>query len=852
MTTGLLNFATQPTAGFSQVYLGAGGMLTGVSIGSDGTTAVRTDTYGAWISPSRLSGWYQAVSATSMPSTADSGDAMEIVIAPSNPAIMYMLLTDGNVYYSLNRGITWTKTAFTGIGTINGWGDKTYPKQFTSFMAVDPKNANIVILGTPSNGVYYTTGGTTNGAWTSVSGIGTATLTGVRGTSSTSFSSPFGTGSKTFTTATSIGLGVGAAIQIYSTSNPTNTMTATVTSDTGTTLVVNVSASSGSGTNVTDWSIADGEFASNLVCFDPSSSFSGSATQGVYIAVNGWGVYHSTTGVSGTFSLVTGTGMPLTQTKMICDQFGNVWVIDGNQDNSGFLNVYPHSGSTIFTVGQWTQPTTGGTNNACSVAVDPSQVTESGSRIYIGTNNNALLCSSHNGGGIWVVNATPTLTGPANGIPWQWNYGNTAFPAGNNNYAGSMINLVFDPSLTNTLLAASGIGLWITNPTNDGTTAWQWTEQSGHGTGSTGIEELVLNEIVSPWTAGSTPLAICWDRPVFQIPSGSSYPTKYGPGIPNPFSIPPRGWSADWASSNPSIITVMTDGISAASPYGDTSAVSTDGGNTWTVWPNLQSSGYGGSIAAYDANNWVIFTSNSGHPQYTTNGASTAWNDLGTYFNTNFGIPTSGQNGWSNVYFNNNQIVACDRVHPNTFYAWNFGNASSLGTYGGIYVSTSSGSTWTRYTPTFSFSNAAIGVIVKSVPNKDGHVFISFGSQYNVGDPLYFCTNAYSATAPLGQNWTAVTNVTDVAGYGFGAVSPSSSTGYPTIYLYGKVSGTQSLWRGDNFNSSTGAATWTNLSPVNGFVNNSLDVIKCVEGDANTYGTVYVGFGGTGIIKYHL
>ena len=40
------------------------------------------------------------------------------------------------------------------------------------FMAVDPANADIVVVATPKDGAFYTTGGTTGGSWSQITAVG--------------------------------------------------------------------------------------------------------------------------------------------------------------------------------------------------------------------------------------------------------------------------------------------------------------------------------------------------------------------------------------------------------------------------------------------------------------------------------------------------------------------------------------------------------------------------------------------------------------------------------------------------------------------------------------------------------
>jgi hypothetical protein len=73
--------------------------------------------------------------------------------------------------------------------------------------------------------------------------------------------------------------------------------------------------------------------------------------------------------------------------------------------------------------------------------------------------------------------------------------------------------------------------------------------------------------------------------------------------------------------------------------------------------------------------------------------------------------------------------------------------------------------------------------------------------------------------------------------FGFGRAAPEKS--YPAIYIFGWVGGVVGIWRSDD-----DAVSWIRIS--DGFPLASFDQIVAMEGDANTYGTVYVGFQGSG------
>lgn len=148
---------------WKQVKIGAGGWVTGIDIAPDGTMVARTDTYGAYIWNGGK--WVQLVTAASMPADVYGASGVyEIRIAPSNSNILYMQV-DGGLYKSVNKGATWTKTAFSAVSQdANGQNRMDGEK-----MAVDPGNPNIVYAGTQQNGLFVTRDG--GNSWQAVSAV---------------------------------------------------------------------------------------------------------------------------------------------------------------------------------------------------------------------------------------------------------------------------------------------------------------------------------------------------------------------------------------------------------------------------------------------------------------------------------------------------------------------------------------------------------------------------------------------------------------------------------------------------------------------------------------------------------
>lgn len=143
---------------WKHVAIGGGGMISGLSSDPGGKTfVVRTDVYGAYIWNARANRWSQLVTAASMPDTVrvQNGAAAgiyEIVVAPSQPQRLYMAL-QGRVYRSDDRGQHWTQP-HAGNPFPLIWDANSEFRLHGPFMAVDPTDPNVVLLGTPGTGLW--------------------------------------------------------------------------------------------------------------------------------------------------------------------------------------------------------------------------------------------------------------------------------------------------------------------------------------------------------------------------------------------------------------------------------------------------------------------------------------------------------------------------------------------------------------------------------------------------------------------------------------------------------------------------------------------------------------------------
>ena len=530
------------------------------------------------------------------------------------------------------------------------------------------------------------------------------------------------------------------------------------------------------------WNVVSGVPAAsaaavNGILFDPANA------NIIFAASYGNGVYQSTDGGADWTKLTNGTGPSNVQYAAISST-GVYYAVDGKEEN-----LWAYTGGT------WTKLISGtnGQGSVNAVAVNPSNPDH-----IIAADVNGRLNESFNGGTRWSGWTTKNSLS-ATDAPWQ----DILSP-----YLGTSA-LFFNPLDSNELLASGGNDFF--NITLSGTittsTSVVWIAQG------VGIEELVSNEVIVP--PGGNPIFAAWDRPLWDVSNPNVAPSTYGPVAT---IVPYTAWSVDYASSDPSFIVALVDN----SYYGGTgneSGYSTNGGQTWTLFPTDPPGGSnGGTIAASTPSN-VIWASASGvQPYYTLNGGET-WSP----------VVLPGVSSWSNfdtAYFYDTRTVTADRVLPNTFYLYYPGY--------GVYESTNGGVSWTQVS-NIDFSGSGANSELQSVPGEAGNLFWSSGplggrgSREPVGAPFYQSTNG-------GATWTAVPNVLDVNCFGFGAPAPGQS--YPTIYIVGWVNDVYGIWQSYN-----DAQSWTQIGvwPLN-----SLDQIKTISGDPNIFGQVYIGFAGSG------
>lgn len=539
--------------------------------------------------------------------------------------------------------------------------------------------------------------------------------------------------------------------------------------------------------------------------FDPSSSVSGGLTQGIYLTCYGTGVYQSTTGPSGTFSLLNSAGMPTVTGQIVVSNAGLVYVV-------GSGNIYLYSG------GSWSVVLDGTAKvlSAVSIAVDrnnPDNLLAAGSAATGGFYYSTNSATSPTWG-----NRITAYTRSSTAVPWlalsSSELGGTSFA-----------NAIFDPAQSNTVLVADGISVWSIVPNllgNCGNYCYVMTAMAA------GIEQLVTNAITS--VPGGNPIGSAWDRALWTFTNPNAYPSNYGPNHAQSIQ---HSWGADYSG------TYVFDYSYWAGL--NSSGYSANAGGTgvpadWTTFTAQPSVSFPGTIAVLSTTNVAMLTNQSslvGQIFVSTN-RGVSWSQVTSCS----GVPTSGASGWgSNVGLNtpNRRILTSDKT-ANVYYAFNYSVQP------GIYKISADGSTCTRMTTTnFDASSAdGYGAMLIAAPGVTGHLFFTAGSQDpdNASQAFHHCSES-AGTMTCSSSDSYVTGITDVTAFEFGATKPGDT--FPALYLYGRVSADPGWWRCTGLGVSR---TCTKLSHY--AVGGWLDGVRNVGGDMNIYGRAYIGFQGSG------
>lgn len=147
---------------WQNVAIGGGGFITGLSLDNSGKTfVVRTDVYGAYLWSNAQNRWFQLITAQSLPAefrdqAGLAQGAFEVAVAPSLPSRIFIAI-GGTVLRSNDGGLSFL--ASTPGGAKLDWDANGSFRLHGPGLAVDPRNADLVLLGTPRQGLWRSVDG---------------------------------------------------------------------------------------------------------------------------------------------------------------------------------------------------------------------------------------------------------------------------------------------------------------------------------------------------------------------------------------------------------------------------------------------------------------------------------------------------------------------------------------------------------------------------------------------------------------------------------------------------------------------------------------------------------------------
>ena len=357
------------------------------------------------------------------------------------------------------------------------------------------------------------------------------------------------------------------------------------------------------------------------------------------------------------------------------------------------------------------------------------------------------------------------------------------------NYFLSTGELAFDPHEKGKLWFAEGFGVWWARDLNSKQISWN--------AASEGIEEACGNDVIAP--PGGKPIGAMWDLGAFYFDNVDTYTAKRS----QPTFM--SAWALDWCPSDPKFVVGVLRSHLDMVPNAKSSGFSTDGGVTWTRFPALEKGtlppelDYGViAVSAKNPDN-IVWSPANGVPSYFTKDRGESWTK------SDFGGKSVGNNAYPTAM----KPLYADRVLPDTFYFYS--------PQAGIFRSTDGGATFANLGNPFpNCWNAKL----KATPGQAGDLWFASGT----GSSLYHSTDG-------GMNWKKVPGVESAWNVGFGK---AKSGDYPTVFAAGNAGIFRSLNQGESWDK------------IGDYPLGIYDSIDSLDGDKDTFGKVYMAFGGSG------
>lgn len=820
-------------ASFTRALFGNGGQNIRGFVFNDGSAVVAIDAHGAWHRAAGASLWTYLFGATNLPSgvkTAgntwsgfaggpvyNSCSGCADIAGCATDSTKFAMIVDGQLCTTTNSGVLFVASGFPRTLMDSNAPNKSWMGHNITYQDND---ATKILFGTNGNGVFYSTDGGTTPHSLSVAPGGI--VAGYPSPHLTAYD-PTSSGNRWFYTRFGITTAITASIA-------------------GTTLTVTVAAAATlqvgdtiAGAGVTGATVitALGTGTGGVGTYTVNNSQTVSS-EAMTAATTNPGIYESTTGIGGTYSLMASLPAGLKAVNSL------------NIDASGKLRAtgYLEQGvvHTWTSGGGWGTEVPSASAYFAGAVADPADtnrvvyVDDSRSNYWLTRNGGSTFVSWNNN----LANAPLQQTEYSQAIRYL-DIPTVIAPTQQFNLAANQLQ--FDPNVPGRLWNFNAIDTcYVDLPSSGGggTNPLLWV-----GIGQ-GIESTVGQSVLS--VPGGKSFYSMSDVSCFREDSLTRYvnPQVMGRNPSDTFAaglIPPAliqpNMKACYAADNPLWMAFMQwGGFYPGSKAVTHFSYSIDGGQTplpiTATVPDTPSFAFGGgSMAVGKQGHAIVIPSYNRLGWYTMDAFATIH-----YLTTPFdALDGSGQSGWDisgNGFWYNRHVITYDAA-GDYYYAMNFGNGNTPNPLGVWRTRLPSGP-WVQMYNNTPAVNAIYNTHMKAVLGQAGHLFWlngpAAGNGYT-GTLMRSTDGAISWTTPTTNSGQVIQNVTDI---GFGKPAPGAT--YAAMGFWGQVNGVYGFYRSDDNLAST---VFLGSNP-----GNITDYPNYIEGDPDVYGRFRMTLSGSG------
>ena len=348
-------------------------------------------------------------------------------------------------------------------------------------------------------------------------------------------------------------------------------------------------------------------------------------------------------------------------------------------------------------------------------------------------------------------------------------------------------DIEIDPFDSDRLLYVTGWGIWesrdLTAADKGGPTHWTVAAK--------GINEGVINEVLSPPAGEARVLSVMWDIDGFRhieldkSPPSGFFKPHYG-----------RNTSIDFAELKPDVVVRVYGGqnMGGTEPGGTCGSYSLDNGVTWKAFEGKPAQlGRGDGTVAVSADGGAFVWTPERQPPHVSRDRGKTWSACG-------GLPPRLR-------------VVADRADADAFYAFDPSDGTA-------YRSADSGATFTKAATGLPRGEAYL----RAAPRHAGHVWL-------------VTTKGVFLSTDAGKSFAPVPGPESARRIGFGKAAPGSE--YPAVYLVGRVAGTYGFYR-----SLDRGQTWVRINDDK----HQFAEITAITGDPRLFGRVYLASRNRGVL----